>query len=165
MLNLPAFSTSVLAALVLADFIILVLVVLAAGPVFITGRDAFGRRLESVSVLARGVFAVLLLAITAYFGAQAAAVWAFLPYFVDPGATVTEQVTKLTVVDDPAALADVSTVYWVTTENHRFGVTAEVYRNLAVGNRVEARYRPSDDTLYEITVVERRSTPSPSPRP
>ena len=165
MLNLPAFSTAMLAALAVADFLILAILVVAAGPVFIVGRDAFGRPLDAVSPLARALMGALLLAAFAYLGVQVAAVWRFLPYYLDEGAQVTERVTRLTVVDDPAAADDgLGTAYWVTTERHRFGVTQTVFRELAVGQLVRARYRAADDTLYEIEVVEHTGAAAP-PRP
>jgi hypothetical protein len=156
-----------LVALLCADAIIVAFIVLFGGPVFMTGRDAFGRPLDNVSRTAKTVFAVFLVVVVAYLGVQGAAVARFLPYLLDPGTTSVEHVVRMSLVDAP--LADDGHVYWVTTQTHRFGVTSDIYHNLSVGDLVSARYRPGDDTLYSITVIEYAdgtpASPSPSPSP
>jgi hypothetical protein len=168
MINLPAYSGGTLLAFIFADLLLLILFFVAIGPVFITGRDVYGRPLEVVSRVAQVFVALLLVLCVCYFALQAVIFYRFLPYYVDPGITVVERVTAKTVVESSGGAP---IAYWITTETHRFGVTPEIYEALGRGDTVEARFRAADDTLYEIHIlryangqpVQRGQDPSPSP--
>lgn len=159
MINLPAYSGAAFLALILGDILMLILFSLAAGPVFLHARDAFGRPLEPVSLIKRLLLVVATLGFAAYLAAQAALVWNFTPYFFDSQTTATEQVMARSIY--PATGTPVAR--WITTETHRFGVTESIFKNLAVGDVVEFRFRAIDDTLYEIHVVRYNSGASPAP--
>lgn len=149
-INLPSFADTTLLALLIANALVCLTVFLLAGPTFIAAKDAFGRHVVEVPVWKRFTFALALFAVAAYLALQALLVWEFWPYYADRGERSQEQITALTSLpsEDPD-------LFWITTERHRFGVTREIYRNLMVGDRVEVRFRPADDTLFEITLVER----------
>jgi hypothetical protein len=150
MINLPAHSGSTIAAFILADLLILLIFIVAAGPVFITGRDVYGRPLEVISRPVQLLMAVLIFVFAGYFALQAVTIYRFLPYYVDRGETVIERVIGKSVVRSSGGAP---IAYWVTTERHRFGVTAEIYGAINKDNIVEARFRAVDDTLYEIRIV------------
>lgn len=155
--NLPAFSGQLLAAFVLADFLILALFFIAAGPLFVLSRDMFGRPVE-VSWRGKIAAVAMLFLFLAYFALQVVLVARFLPYEFDNGVTVTEVISAHQVVKDP----DGETAYWIVTTDHRFGVSPDVYDQLNVGDLVEFHFRPADDTLYTVIVVRHANEPAPS---
>jgi hypothetical protein len=148
--NLPAFADTTLLALLIANALVCLTVFLLAGPSFIAAKDAFGRHVVDVPIWKRLTLALAIFAVAAYLALQALLVWEFWPYYADRGETAREQVTALTALPEESP-----TLFWITTERHRFGVTREIYRNLMVGDDVEVRFRPADDTLFELTIVER----------
>jgi hypothetical protein len=158
MLNLPSYSGAALLVLLLGDLLMLALFALASGPVFLHARDAFGRPLEAVGLFKRGVLILATIGFAGYLALQIALIWSFAPYFFDSDSTATELVTARTAypnAEHPLAL-------WITTETHRFGVTKAIFSQLSVGQLVEFRFRPLDDTLYEINIVP-HSMPTSSP--
>lgn len=161
-INLPAFSAATLVAILLANAVLLVCLFVLAGPALIAGRDAFGRPMRTVGVARRAMMGAALLAVSAYFAAEAVMLYRFWPYYLDPGSRVTELV-----VERVALPADDPVVFWIATEGHRFGVTEEIWRQVATGDLVEARFRAADDTLFELRIVEgaleRLKGRSPSP--
>lgn len=163
MINLPAYSGAALLALLLADLLMLFLFILAAGPVFVAARDAFGRPLERVGIFKRLLLALLALIFGLYLALQAGLMLRFYPYFVDSASVATEQIQGLTVYPDE----EHPIAYWITTERHRFGVSEDIFHNLSVGDEIAFRYRALDDTLYEIHVVRYANglTPRASPAP
>lgn len=148
-INLPAFSAATLVAVLLANAVLLVCLFVLAGPALIAGRDAFGRPMRTVGVLRRAAMGAALLAVSAYFAAQSVMLYRFWPYYLDPGSRATELVIEKVAlpVEDPI-------VFWIETTNHRFGVTEEIWRQVATGDLIEARFRSADDTLFELQVVE-----------
>jgi hypothetical protein len=148
--NLPSFADTTLLALLIANALICLTIFLLAGPTFIAAKDAFGRHVVEVPIWKRLTFALALFAVAAYLALQALLVWEFWPYYADRGERTTERVVELVSLPE-----ENPTLFWITTEGHRFGVTREIYRNLMVGDTVDVRYRPVDDTLFELTIVER----------
>ena len=111
-INLPAFADVTLLALLIANSLVCLVVLIMAGPTFIAARDAFGRHVVEVPIWKRLLLALSIFALAAYLALQALLVW-------------------------------------------QFGVTREIYRNVMIGDQVEVRFRAADDTLFELTVVER----------
>lgn len=158
--NLPAFSGQLMVAFLLADLLILVLFFIAAGPLFILSRDLFGRPVE-VSLVGKLVATGLLFLFLAYFALQVVLVARFLPYEFDKGVTTTEVIIAHQTINDPAG----GTAYWIVTADHRFGVSQDVYSQLAVGDLVEFHFRPADDTLFTVTVIRHANDPGASVSP
>jgi hypothetical protein len=149
-INLPAFADVTLLALLIANSLVCLLVLIMAGPTFIAARDAFGRHVVEVPIWKRLLLALSIFALAAYLALQALLVWQFWPYYADRGELARERVTAVTALPEQSP-----DLFWITTERHRFGVTREIYRNVMIGDQVEVRFRAADDTLFELTVVER----------
>jgi hypothetical protein len=168
MINIPAFAGEVFIFILLADFLLLALLWIAFGGIFTFGRDLTGRPLE-ISLFRKLISTVGLLIVLAYLALQIVLFARFLPYWTQDGDIGHEQISAMSVAHDSTG-ATVS--YWVTTQTHRFGVSAEIYANLWVGEHVVFRYRPSDDGLFSIgldpgfpyaTPALKTPTLSPSP--
>jgi hypothetical protein len=159
MTNLPAFSGQTIAAFMLADLLILFLFFIGFYPIFVLERDLFGRSVE-VGVPAKIAATLLLIILLAYFALQTVVLSRFLPYEFDSGVMTTETVVARQMVTDSGGAP---IAYWLSTADHRFGVTQEIYDAVAVGDTVTIRFRAVDDTLYEIHVVRHFNDAIPSP--
>ena len=151
-INLPAFSASTLVAILLANAVLLFALFVLAGPALVSGRDLLGR--PGMALARRVMVAVAILGVAVYFAVEAVQLWTFWPYYLDPGATAVE-----TVVAKAAVPPERPVVWWIGTETHRYGVTREIYTQVAVGDTIEARFRAVDDTLYELSVLPKGSRP------
>lgn len=166
MINLPAYSGASLLAILLGDLLLVLLFALAAGPVFVQARDAFGRPIEQISLFKRAILVFVTIVFAGYLALQFALVWGFAPYYFGSNSTVVERIVSRQVYPTDGA----PVARWITTENHRFGVTPEIYESFAVGDVIEAHFRPLDDTLYNIELVchvgqSCDAAPSPSASP
>jgi len=149
MVNLPSFAQGTLLTVLLANAALLLTVFLLAGPTIVAGRDMLGRPLPGLSIVRRIVLATVLIMLSAFLAAQALVLVRFWPYYLDSGATATEQVISMSAVPAGHPLT-----WWINTPNHRFGVTPDIFSRLAVGDQIEARFRLSDDALYEVRILE-----------
>ena len=159
MTNLPAFSGQTIAAFMLADLLILLLFFIGFYPIFVLERDLFGRSVE-IGTGAKIASVSLLIVLLAYFALQTVVLSRFLPYEFDTGVTATEAVVSRQIVNDPAGAP---VAYWLSTPDHRFGVTPEIYNSVGIGDTIKIRFRAIDDTLYEISVVRHFNEPSLAP--
>lgn len=158
MINLPTFASEVFVFLLLSNFIILYLLWIAFGGIFTFSVDVTGRPIY-VPLVRKIISTIGLLGVLTYFAIELVLCARFLPYWVEQGQTDTQVITALSISRDPAGTP---VAYWITTQTHRFGVSEDIYSNVWVGEKVEFRYRPSDDTLFAIgpAPTPGKSTPS-----
>jgi len=155
MTNVPAFAGEVFVFLLLSNFIFLFLLWIAFGGIFTLSVDLTGQPIY-ISLGRKIIAVVLLLGVMTYFAIELVLCARFLPYWVEGGQTSTEVITAKSIATGPDGAP---VAYWVTTQNHRFGVSEDIYKNFWVGEMVTFRYRPSDDSLFAIGPA---SGPSPA---